>query len=70
MTYSHTGYKIDNNKSLILLNLYLRDCHTQHNHNRHLKMLRNLTNQHDTEHQCSANSFQNINCTTAMRYSQ
>jgi len=24
MTYSHTGYKIDNNKPLILLNLHLR----------------------------------------------
>jgi hypothetical protein len=30
MIYSHTGYKIDNNKSLILLNLQLRDCYTQY----------------------------------------
>jgi len=43
MTYSHTGYKIDKNKSLILLNLHLRDCYTQYKHNRHIKTLRNLT---------------------------
>jgi hypothetical protein len=27
MIYSHTGYKIDNSKSLILLNVHLRDCY-------------------------------------------
>jgi len=26
MIYSHTGYKIDNNTSLILLNVHLKDC--------------------------------------------
>jgi hypothetical protein len=29
MIYSHKGYKIDNNESLILLNLQQRDCYTQ-----------------------------------------
>jgi len=43
MTYSHTDYKIDISKSLILLNLHLRDCYTQYKHNAHLKTLRNLT---------------------------
>jgi len=27
MIYSRTGFKIDNNKSLILLNVHLRDCY-------------------------------------------
>jgi len=27
MTYSRTGYEVDNSKSLILLNLQLRDCY-------------------------------------------
>ena len=35
MNYSHKGYKIDNNKSLILLNLQLRDCYTQYKCNGH-----------------------------------
>jgi hypothetical protein len=35
--YSHKGYKIDNNKSLILYNLQLRDCYTQHKCNGNLK---------------------------------
>jgi hypothetical protein len=38
MMYSHKCYKSDNNKSLILLNLQLRDCYTQHKYNGNLKI--------------------------------
>jgi hypothetical protein len=30
MIYSRKGYELDNNKSLLLQNLQLRDSHTQH----------------------------------------
>jgi hypothetical protein len=33
MIYSHKGYKIDNNKSFILLTLQLRDCYTEYKSN-------------------------------------
>jgi hypothetical protein len=41
MIYSHKGYKTDNNGSLILLNLQLRDCYTQYRCNGNLKTSRN-----------------------------
>ena len=41
MIYSHKGYKIDYNKSLILLNLQLRDFYTQYKCNGKQKSLRN-----------------------------
>jgi hypothetical protein len=37
MIYSRNGYKIDNNKSLILPNLQLRDCYTQQKCNGNMK---------------------------------
>jgi hypothetical protein len=37
MTYSHKSYKIDNNKSLTLQNLQLRNCYTQYKCNVNLK---------------------------------
>jgi hypothetical protein len=37
MIYSHKDYKIDNNKSLILLNSQFSDRHTQHKCNGNLK---------------------------------
>jgi hypothetical protein len=37
MIYSHKGYKIDNNKSLILLNLQLRNFYAQYKCNGNLK---------------------------------
>jgi hypothetical protein len=37
MICSHKGYKIDNNKSLILLNLQLSDCYTQYKCNGNLR---------------------------------
>jgi hypothetical protein len=38
MIYSHNGYKIDNNKSLIFLNLQLRD-YAQYKCNGNMKTL-------------------------------
>jgi hypothetical protein len=40
MIYSHKGYKIDNNKSLISLNLQLRNCCTQYKCNGNVLNLR------------------------------
>lgn len=37
MIYPRKGYKINNNKSLILLHLKLRDFYTQYKCNRNLK---------------------------------
>jgi hypothetical protein len=37
MIYSHKCYKIDNSKSLTLLNLPPRDCYTQYKCNGNLK---------------------------------
>jgi hypothetical protein len=37
MIYAHKGYKIDNNKSLELLNLKVRDCYAQYKCNGNLK---------------------------------
>jgi hypothetical protein len=40
MNYAHKGYKIDNSKSLILLNSQLRDSYTQSKCNGNLKTSR------------------------------